>query len=989
MKKQSCSNRSNWPYLFYFLLFFLLVPAAGAYSQTGNIATIKALEKKMITAYKNKEFESILRIGDSMLQIAPANKRALGSCYEVALKELGDTLKAMEYLKMAIVQHPFDQFFLTNYSWLLLVNGQPIKALPICKKAYTFDRSSVAAIVNYAHCLYIMGIKSIANEMYDEALALTSSEEEYTQAQEADFTLLHSLYPDAGFDLLMAAQRKKLSDALVYYQTANRLNREFTAINVKGKATVTEVLSKINAALGTELAREPYRVKRISKYLTTLGNTIYKTGQVKAAIQHYLQAIPYNLQLNDNSELGKIYFNIGVIYKNIRTLDSAYYYFDGATHYYSLAGDKLNEAGACDAMARVFYINDETEKAFPIIKEKVIPIMEKYNAYEDIIDAYLFMSDYYRDKKQDDSVQYYLEKSVETAGINSVQDDKLATLYNQLAVDAAGQKDYSKAKAYQLLALDAIPESEYMTLQNLQALQLTGVIYYAEKDYDSARYYFEKAIDILYTIRGSLPFEEKLRFLSANSSLFNYLALCHYQAGNHAGVFEALEESRSLVLLEKMGGKPVNKITLAQLQQKMKEDELYLLTYFSNPDDSFSDKLIMSIDKHSTQVKLMSDSAFIFGGTGKLRTTHIDTMFSNFQKSWQQPTDSSENKFLKKSLLIFAIYMQLELAKASDASRGLKLEEKNEKISHSNNARAIGSAFYLALLKPFEKQLVNKKKLIIIPDGQLSFVPFEILTDDNGRHLTEQYTISYQPSIKVAELLAARQLTYTGKKVVLLGNPVYNELSDADLQLGARPAYRSAEAYNWSFLPATKTEIDSIRKFYKQAIVLSDVDCTEEKLKSLFTNTPEKYALVHFATHGHVIDDNPGLSSVVLNQLSGVRKEDGYLTAKEIEKMKIPAQLVVLSACQTGKGMLMQGEGVQGLSSSFLVAGANSLIVSLWSVADKSTSLFMQEVYKLVNKDGLTFKAAIRQVKQYFLEGKFGEEYRKPYYWAPFIYIGN
>ena len=257
------------------------------------------------------------------------------------------------------------------------------------------------------------------------------------------------------------------------------------------------------------------------------------------------------------------------------------------------------------------------------------------------------------------------------------------------------------------------------------------------------------------------------------------------------------------------------------------------------------------------------------------------------------------------------------------------------------------------------------------------------------RHLTEQYTISYQPSIKVAELLAARQLTYTGKKVVLLGNPVYNELSDADLQLGARPAYRSAEAYNWSFLPATKTEIDSIRKFYKQAIVLSDVDCTEEKFKSLFTSTPEKYALVHFATHGHVIDDNPGLSSVVLNQLSGVRKEDGYLTAKEIEKMKIPAQLVVLSACQTGKGMLMQGEGVQGLSSSFLVAGANSLIVSLWSVADKSTSLFMQEVYKLVNKDGLTFKAAIRQVKQFFLAGKFGEEYRKPYYWAPFIYIGN
>ncbi|HQZ76307.1 MAG TPA: hypothetical protein PLO70_17445, partial [Chitinophagaceae bacterium] len=437
MKKQSCSTPYHSPCFFYFLLSFLLVLSFGSYSQPGNIATIKALEKEMITAYKNKEFESILRIGDSMLQIAPANKRVLGSCYDVAWKELGDTLKALDYLRMAVAQHPFDPFFLTNYSWLLLVNGQAIKALPVCKKAYTFDRSSVAAIVNYAHCMYIMGIKSIANEMYDEAMALTSSEEEFIQAQEADFNLLHSLYPDAGFDQLREAQRKKLSEALVYYQTANQLNREFTAINVKGKATVTEVLSKINEALGAELAREPYRLKRISKYLTTSGNTTYKTGQVKTAIQQYQQAIPYNLQLNDNSELGKIYFNIGVIYKNIRTLDSAYYYFDGAAYYYSLAGDKINEAGAYDAMARVYFINDETEKAFPIIKDKVIPLMEKYNAYEDIIDAYLFMSDYYRDKKQDDSVQYYLEKSVETAGINSVQDDKLATLYNQLAVDAA------------------------------------------------------------------------------------------------------------------------------------------------------------------------------------------------------------------------------------------------------------------------------------------------------------------------------------------------------------------------------------------------------------------------------------------------------------------------------------------------------------------------------------------------------------------------
>ncbi|MBL0068160.1 MAG: CHAT domain-containing protein [Chitinophagaceae bacterium] len=989
MKKQTGLTSFYFRHFISLLLISPLFIAFKSAAQSEKISRIKTLEKEMIAAYYQKDFDRIFNIGDSALVIAPANKRILGSCFDIAWNQQKDTSKALHYLKIAVEQHPFDKYFVTNYSWLLLLNGQVIKALPVCTKAYHLDRSSVSAIINYAHSMSLMGIKTLASELYEEAMALTTSMDAYLQSQDADYEILHTLYTDAGFDSIRSAEKKKMQAALTHYANANKLYNDFEAKNIKGKSTKNEIITILNAGLEVEKKQTPQRLKRISKYLTTLGNTIYNTGQVKTAIKNYLEAIPINLQLKDYAELGKIYYNVGVIYKNIRTLDSAYYYFDGAAYYYSMAGEKLDEAGAYDAMAMVLNINGEMERALPIIKDKVIPLMEKYNAYEDIIDAYLFMSDYYRDKKQEDSVQYYLEKCVETASINSVVNEKLVTLYNQLAVNASRKKDFSTAKAYQLMVVDAIPESEYMTLRNLQALQGTGVIYYAEKNYDSAKYYFEKAIEILNTIRGTLPFDEKLRFLSANSSLFNYLALCHYHLGNQAGVFDALEESRSLVLLEKMGGMPVNKISLAQLQQKMKDDELYLLTYFSNPDDTFSEKLIMSIDKYTTQVKLMSDSTFIFGGTGAAKTSHIDTMFTNFQKSWQNPTDSSENKFLKKTLLIFAVYMQLELAKASDASRGLKPEEKLVKISHSNNARAIGSAFYQALIKPFEKQLVNKKKIIIIPDGQLSFVPFEILPDDNGKHLTEKYTISYQPSIKVADLLAKRQKTYTGTKVVLLGNPVYAELTDTDLQLGARPAYRSAEAYQWNYLPETKTEIDSISKYYKEATVLTNVDCTEEKFKSLFTSTTNKYALVHFATHGHVIDNDPGLSSVILNQLSGKRKEDGYLTANEIEKMKIPAQLVVLSACQTGKGMLMQGEGVQGLSSSFMVAGANSLIVSLWSVADKSTRIFMQEVYKIVNKEGLSFKAAIQKVKGFFIAGKFGEEYQKPYYWAPFIYIGN
>lgn len=989
MKKQSCSTHSNCPSLFYFLLIFLLVPAVGVYSQPGNIVRIKALEKEMISAHKQGDSKRILLIGDSMLQIAPSNRRVLGSCYEVALKELGDTLKALEYLKMAVTQHPFDQFFLTNYSWLLLVNGQPIKALPVCKKAYTFDRSSVPAIVNYAHCLYIMGIKSIAGEMYDEALALTSSEEEYEQVQEADFTLLHSLYPDAGFDLLRAAQRKKLSEALVYYQTANRLNREFAAINVKGKTTVTEILSKISEAITAELAREPHRVKRISKYLTTMGFTIYNNGQLKPAIEKYHLALQYNLAMKDYSEAGRICFNIGVIYKTIRMMDSAYYYMGGSAYYYSQAGDKLNEAAGHQGMADVLDINDEREKAIPIIKNNVLPVVQQYNAHAAIIDVYSFLSSCYKDAFMEDSSKYYLEKCVEIAGLNSIEEKSLRVIYGQLASFAVQEKDFAKAKEYMFMAAASIPEEEYYTLLNMQSSKEIGVIYFLEANYDSAKYYFQKSINILYQVRTTLEYEEKMKFLASNTGLFNYLALCNYYLNDKETVFSAMEESKSLVLLEKLGGNINDKVTIRQLQEKMDEDEVYFMTYFSGPGQIATDKIMLAVDKYSAEVKLISDSAFVFLSAGKNIGPQLDTIFTNFRKSWTRESDNVSAALRKRALMIFAIYLQIKLENAAAISRGLKIGDQKSNESNADNARAIGAIFYEALIKPFGKQFQNKKKIIILTDGQLSFVPFESLIDEKGRYLAETYNISYLPSVKVANELKKRESNFNGTKVALIGDPVYQRLSPADMQLGVRPEYKAADAFEWNQLPETKTEIASIRELYKQSISLSEENCTEEKFKNLFHNSPGKYALVHFATHGHVMDKDAGLSSVVLNQVPGDGKEDGYLTAKEIESMKIPAQMVVLSACKTGKGILMEGEGVQGLSSAFLVAGANSLIVSLWSVADKSTRIFMQQVYKLVSQQGLSFKAAIQKVKQFFLEGRFGKEYQKPYYWAPFIYIGN
>jgi CHAT domain-containing protein len=113
--------------------------------------------------------------------------------------------------------------------------------------------------------------------------------------------------------------------------------------------------------------------------------------------------------------------------------------------------------------------------------------------------------------------------------------------------------------------------------------------------------------------------------------------------------------------------------------------------------------------------------------------------------------------------------------------------------------------------------------------------------------------------------------------------------------------------------------------------------------------------------------------------------EDGYLRMGEIEGLDIEAEFVNLSACETGLGQIYGGEGVVGLTHSFLVGGANGLSVSLWQVADESTMEFMVNMYRLVREKGMRYDRAITEIKRDFIGGRYSD----PFYWAPFVYYGN
>ncbi|HRE38570.1 MAG TPA: hypothetical protein PK092_08995, partial [Chitinophagaceae bacterium] len=240
-----------------FCFFFVFLLTLNGFSQPEKLQQLKAWEREIITAYKNKDFESIIRIGDSMLVLAPANKRVLGSCFDIALNQLKDTTKALSYLQKAVEQHPYDEYFLSNYGWLLLLRKQFTKAVIACTSAYQANRSSVPAIINYAHCLQLMGLTKDAAALYEEAMALTTSLDSYLQMQDADYAFLHSLFPSAGFDSVRIAEREKMNAALTQYTRANKLYNEFEEKNVKGKTTIKEIIPLLNAGLEEEKKQSP------------------------------------------------------------------------------------------------------------------------------------------------------------------------------------------------------------------------------------------------------------------------------------------------------------------------------------------------------------------------------------------------------------------------------------------------------------------------------------------------------------------------------------------------------------------------------------------------------------------------------------------------------------------------------------------------------------------------------------------------------------
>jgi CHAT domain-containing protein len=253
--------------------------------------------------------------------------------------------------------------------------------------------------------------------------------------------------------------------------------------------------------------------------------------------------------------------------------------------------------------------------------------------------------------------------------------------------------------------------------------------------------------------------------------------------------------------------------------------------------------------------------------------------------------------------------------------------------------------------------------VLVSPDGPLCYLPWGALFPKRS--------VAVTPSATTHLLLLAEERA-RGEGVLAVGDPDY---SSADA--GALSVYRPGRGL--VSLPGTRAEAEAVGD-----MVLLGKEATEEGLRAA-VGRRKRWRSVHLACHGLVSAENPTLSSLALSRGG---EEDGFLTALEVLRSEIPADLVVLSACETGLGKIVRGEGIVGLARAFMYAGAPRVVCSLWKVDDEATKALMVKLYELWNPEGgegLSAAAALRRAQEFV---RSHERWKHPRYWAGWVLWG-
>jgi CHAT domain-containing protein len=298
----------------------------------------------------------------------------------------------------------------------------------------------------------------------------------------------------------------------------------------------------------------------------------------------------------------------------------------------------------------------------------------------------------------------------------------------------------------------------------------------------------------------------------------------------------------------------------------------------------------------------------------------------------------------------------------------------------------------------------NVKRVIVVADDALNYIPFQSLPGPSGNPLVETYEIVNAPSASILGQLRQEKLLRprSTRVVAAFGDPAFKSnyaelknLGSSAVTASTRSASgeRSVEVDADSLAdPAkiqslfySKFELQNLRNLVGQdAFVKTGFDASRAALE---TTDFSKFAILHFATHGLLDPENPQKSGFYLSTIDEAgHDQNGFISMQDVYNLRVPVALLVLSACRTALGKEVSGEGLIGLTRGFMHAGASSVVASLWKVDDEATSELMKDFYTNILKKDMRPAEALREAQNTLRQNP---QWRSPYYWAGFTFQGE
>ena len=508
-----------------------------------------------------------------------------------------------------------------------------------------------------------------------------------------------------------------------------------------------------------------------------------------------------------------------------------------------------------------------------------------------------------------------------------------------------------------------------------QILYQKGRLYEKEEKIDSAINAYEEAIRIIEIIRGKFTIDEfKSIYIDDKIDVYDRLINLLINLNLKTDAFACAQRARSRAFLDLIGNKKIDVKASADPELVEQEQDLRFQIQQLT-------RAIMRNDLKTTEADALRGEAKIELESGlleardeyssllsqlKLRNEEYQSMvvvepaeLTAIQKLLDEKTALIEYWISEDQLIIWIITRDdlKTVTTEVPASRiqqsvvlCLRFIQPGSGDTYINRLKIL----YQILFSPVEEWVSQYENLGIIPHRELHFLPFQALIDAEDKYLVERFNLFYVPSTSVYEQCVRKQGVYNGKFLAMaLGNVALGEFSG---------------------LPGTSKEVKDISVHFPGGTTRFENETTESYLK----NNATGFQYLHLATHGSMNPIQPMYSYLLF---APTDTDDGQLAVHEVFGLDLNAELVTLTACQTGLGDISKGDELIGLSRAFIYAGTPAVIVSLWSVADEPTALLMTRFYGYMKENSL--QKALTLAQRDVLK-----QYRNPFFWAPFQLIG-